>query len=65
METTSLFTVTVEGYNIALIRDGVVSAIGGFGAVDLETFEGEPADRELLRTLSERADEKVGQVLGT
>jgi hypothetical protein len=63
--TSAPFAVTVEGYGIFSMRGGVVSTVAGFGAVDTETFEGEPADRELVRRLSERADEKVRQVLGT
>ncbi len=42
-----------EDYAIFSMRDGVVSIVAGAGA----------ADRDLVRTLSERADEKVRHVL--
>ena len=57
------FTATADGYGIFAMRDGVVSTVTGFGAIDPETFVGAPADRELIRTMSERADEKVHQFL--
>jgi len=57
------FSVTVHGYAVYTMRRGVVSTIAAFGAIDPSTFEGEPADRDLVRGLAERADEKVRQVI--
>jgi hypothetical protein len=57
------FSVTVNGYVVYSVRDGVVSTLGTFGAVDPATFEGEPADRDLVLSLTETVDEKVRQVL--
>lgn len=51
-----------EAYVIFMMRDGVVSIITGFGAVDPETLAAQPANRDLVRTLAERADELVRQV---
>jgi hypothetical protein len=61
--TAATFSVEVDGYGIFSMRDGVVSNVTGSGAIDPETFEGGPADRELVRKLSDRADEKVRQFL--
>jgi hypothetical protein len=55
--------VTLDGYAVYSVRDGVVSTLGAFGAVDSATFEGEPADRDLVRSLTETVDEKVRAVL--
>jgi hypothetical protein len=57
------FTATADDYGIFPMRDGVVSTVTGFGAIDPETFVGAPVDRELIRTMSERADENVRQLL--
>ncbi len=56
-------SVTVDGYAVYSVRDGVVSTLAAFGAVDPTTFEGEPADRDLVRSLTETVDEKVREVL--
>jgi hypothetical protein len=55
--------VTLDGYAVYSVRDGVVSTLGAFGAVDPATFEGEPADRDLVRSLTDTVDEKVREVL--
>ena len=56
-------SVTLDGYTVYSMRDGVVSTLGAFGAVDSATFEGEPADRDLVRSLTDTVDEKVREVL--
>jgi hypothetical protein len=56
-------SVTLDGYAVYSVRDGVVSTLGAFGAVDSATFEGEPADRDLVRSLTDTVDEKVREVL--
>jgi hypothetical protein len=56
-------SVTLDGYIVYSVRDGVVSTLGAFGAVDSATFEGEPADRDLVRSLTDTVDEKVREVL--
>jgi hypothetical protein len=56
-------TVVLDGYVVYSMREGVVSTVGGFGAIDPDTLEGEPVDRDLVRSLAERADEKVHEAL--
>jgi hypothetical protein len=56
-------SVSLDGYAVYSVRDGVVSTLGAFGAVDPATFEGEPADRDLVRSLTDTVDEKVRAVL--
>jgi hypothetical protein len=55
--------VVLDGYSVYTMREGVVSTVGGFGAIDPGTLEGEPVDRELVLILAERADDKVREAL--
>lgn len=54
---------TSEGYAIIAMRRGVVSTVNLYGGVDPNTFESEPVDRDLVERLSERADQKIRQVV--
>jgi hypothetical protein len=45
------------------MRQGVVSTVNLYGGVDPNTFEAEPVERDLVETLSERADQKIRQVV--
>jgi hypothetical protein len=53
--------ITADGYGILSRRDGVQSAVFGVGPTG--GTESEPADRDLIRALAQRADEKLSDVL--
>jgi hypothetical protein len=55
--------VTLEGYAIVAMRQGVVFTVSLYAGVDPNTSEAQPVEWDLVETLSERADQKIRQVV--